>query len=53
MEFKSLTIESKSAEIKTYSTLSVRDGQSVAVPGEQLSDLSRYEIEFEFTDSFT
>lgn len=33
LEFKSFTIESKSAEIKKYSTLAVTGGQSVPVPG--------------------
>ena len=53
LEFKSFTIESKSAEIKKYSTLAVTGGQSVPVPGEQLADLPRSEREFEFSDSFT
>ncbi|MDE3740864.1 outer membrane beta-barrel protein [Maribacter polysaccharolyticus] len=52
-EFKSFTIKSKSAEIKKYTTFAVTDGQSSLVSGEQLEDLTTYEKEFIFSDSYT
>lgn len=52
-EFKSFTIKSKSAEIKKYTTVAVTDGQSALVSGEQLEDLTTYEKEFIFSDSYT
>jgi outer membrane protein W len=53
IEFKSLSIKSKSAEIKEYSTTAVSDAGSQPVPGQQLADLPRSEKEFRFTDNFT
>lgn len=53
LEFKSFTIKSKSAEIKSYVTRAITGDQSQLVPGQQLEDLPRAEKEFIFSDSFT
>lgn len=55
IEFKNLSIKSKSAEIKKYETLAINraSGVSFPVPGQQLADLPRNEKEFQFEDSYT
>ena len=53
LEFKNFSIKSKSAEITSYKTTAVTNGQSTLVPGEQLEDLTVSESHFEFTDSYT
>ena len=55
VEFKNLSIKSKSAEIQKYETLAINraTGASVLVPGQQLDDLPRNEKEFQFEDSYT
>lgn len=53
VEFKNLSIKSKSAEIVDYRTTAVTDGQAVLVPGQQLADLPVNEKKFIFTDEFT
>jgi len=52
IEFKNLSIKSKSAEIKKYETTAVTGGNSVLVPGQQLEDLPMNEKKFEFEDSY-
>ena len=54
VEFKNLSIKSKSAEIQKYETLAINrtTGASVLVPGQQLSDLPRNQKEFQFEDSY-
>lgn len=53
VEIKSLSIKSKSAEIKEYTTNAVNGGQVIPVPGQQLADLPVYEKKFIFEDSYT
>jgi len=55
VEFKNLSIKSKSAEIKKYETTAVNSaaGVSVLVPGMQLEDLPVNEKKFQFEDSYT
>jgi len=55
IEFKNLSIKSKSAEIKKYETTAVNGatGVSFPVPGQQLADLPVNEKKFEFEDSYT
>jgi len=52
LEFKNLSIKSKSAEIKKYETTAITGGNSVIVPGMQLADLPMNEKKFEFEDSY-
>lgn len=52
VEIKNLSIKSKKAEIKEYSTTAITGGQSQLIPGQQLTDLPVYEREFEFSDEF-
>ena len=53
LEFKNLSIKSKSAEITKYETTAVTDGNAVLVPGQQLADLPVNEKKFIFSDTFT
>lgn len=55
VEFKNLSIKSKSAEIKKYETIANNSatGVSFPVPGQQLADLPENEKKFEFEDSYT
>ncbi len=53
VEIKSLSIKSKSAEIKEYTTNAIVDGQAVPVPGQQLADLPVHEKKFIFEDEYT
>lgn len=55
VEFKNLSIKSKSAEIIKYETMAVNStaGVSVPVPGQQLADLPMNEKKFQFEDSYT
>jgi len=53
VEFKNLSIKSKSAEIKEYSTTAVAGGQSTLIEGQQLADLPMNETHFEFSDEYT
>jgi outer membrane protein W len=52
LEFKNFSVKSKSAEIVSYSTTAVNNGQSQLVPGQQLADLTVSEKKFVFTDNF-
>ena len=53
VEFKNLSIKSKSAEIKEYSTTATTPSGTVLVPGQQLADLPTNETHFEFEDEYT
>jgi len=53
VEMKSLSIKSKSAEIKEYETTAITPAGTSLVPGQQLADLPRNETHFEFEDSYT
>lgn len=53
VEFKNLSIKSKSAEIKEYVTSAISPAGTVLVPGQQLADLPRNETHFQFEDSYT
>lgn len=53
VEFKNLSIKSKSAEIIAYETTAFTPGGTVLVPGQQLADLPKNETHFEFQDSYT
>lgn len=53
LEFKNLSIKSKSAEITQYRTTAVTDGNAVLVPGQQLADLPVNEKKFIFSDTYT
>lgn len=53
IEMKSLSIKSKSAEIKEYETVAVTPAGTSLVPGQQLADLPRNETHFEFEDTYT
>lgn len=53
VEFKNLSIKSKSAEITKYETTAVTGGNSVLVPGQQLADLPVNEKKFIFSDTYT
>lgn len=53
VEMKSLSIKSKSAEIKEYETTAITPEGTSLVPGQQLADLPRNETHFEFEDSYT
>lgn len=53
VEFKNLSIKSKSAEIKEYETTAITPGGTIFVPGQQLADLPMNETHFEFSDEFT
>lgn len=53
LEFKNLSIKSKSAEITKYETAAVTDGNAVLVPGQQLADLPVNEKKFIFSDTYT
>lgn len=53
VEMKSLSIKSKSAEIKEYETTAVTPAGTSLVPGMQLADMPRNETHFEFEDSYT
>ncbi|MBL6448406.1 outer membrane beta-barrel protein [Fulvivirga sp. 29W222] len=52
-EFKSFTIKSDEAEIKSFTTSAISDGQSVLVPGQQLEDMPVSEKKFIFKDDYT
>lgn len=54
VEFKNLSIKSKSAEIKKYETTAINNatGASFLVPGQQLADLPVNEKKFQFEDSY-
>lgn len=52
LEIKSFSIKSKSAEIVSYETRAVNNGQATLVPGQQLADLPLSEKKFEFNDNF-
>ncbi|AOW19811.1 outer membrane beta-barrel protein [Urechidicola croceus] len=51
VEFKTFSIQSKSAEIVEYSTMAVTGEQSSPIPGQQLEDLPKSEKNFIFSDS--
>jgi outer membrane protein W len=53
VEFKNLSIKSKSAEIKEYETTATSSGGTALVPGQQLADLPKNETHFEFEDDYT
>lgn len=53
VEFKNLSIKSKSAEIKEYSTTAITPAGNMLVPGQQLADLPKSETHFEFSDDYT
>lgn len=53
VEFKNLSIKSKSAEIKEYETTAYTPSGNVLVPGQQLADLPTNETHFEFEDEYT
>ena len=53
VEFKNLSIKSKSAEIKEYETTGVVGGNTILIPGQQLADLPQNETHFEFEDEYT
>ncbi|MFY0483610.1 outer membrane beta-barrel protein [Flavobacterium sp. PLA-1-15] len=53
VEIKSLSIKSKSAQIKEYETTAITPAGTSLVPGQQLADLPRNETHFEFEDSYT
>lgn len=53
VEMKSLSIKSKSAEIKEYETTAITRAGTSLVPGMQLADMPRNETHFEFEDSYT
>ena len=53
VEMKSLSIKSKSAEIKEYETTAITPAGSALVPGMQLADMPKSETHFEFEDSYT
>ncbi len=53
VEFKNFSIKSKSAEIVSYETTAVTNGQANSVPGQQLADLPISEKKFEFSDNFS
>lgn len=53
VEFKNLSIKSKSAEIKEYTTTAFTPAGNVPVPGQQLADLPKNETHFQFEDSYT
>lgn len=53
VEMKSLSIKSKSAQIKEYETTAVTSAGTALVPGQQLADLPRNETHFEFEDEYT
>lgn len=53
VEMKSLSIKSKSAEIKEYETTAITPEGTSLVPGMQLADMPRNETHFEFEDSYT
>lgn len=53
VEFKNLSIKSKSAEITEYQTTAVTNGNAVLVPGQQLADLPVNEKKFVFSDTYT
>ena len=53
VEFKNLSIKSKTAEIKEYSTTAITPAGNVLVQGQQLADLPTNETHFEFSDEYT
>lgn len=53
VEFKNLSIKSKSAEIKEYETTAYTPAGSALVPGQQLADLPKNETHFQFEDEYT
>ncbi|MFC6096529.1 outer membrane beta-barrel protein [Flavobacterium qiangtangense] len=53
VEFKNLSIKSKSAEIKEYETTAYTPSGNVLVPGQQLADLPTNETHFQFEDEYT
>lgn len=53
VEMKSLSIKSKSAEIKEYETTAITPEGTALVPGMQLADMPKNETHFEFEDSYT
>lgn len=53
VEMKSLSIKSKSAQIKEYQTTAVTSSGTALVPGQQLADLPRNETHFQFEDTYT
>lgn len=53
VEFKNLSIKSKSAEIKEYETTAITPAGNVLVPGQQLADLPTNETHFQFEDEYT
>lgn len=53
VEMKSLSIKSKSAQIKEYQTTAVTTAGTSLVPGQQLADLPMNETHFEFEDTYT
>ncbi|RRJ91075.1 outer membrane beta-barrel protein [Flavobacterium macacae] len=53
IEFKNLSIKSKSAEIKEYETTAMTPAGTILVPGQQLADLPKNETHFQFEDEYT
>lgn len=53
VEFKNLSIKSKSAEIKEYETIAYTPAGNAPVPGQQLADLPTNETHFQFEDEYT
>ena len=53
IEIKSLSIKSKSAQIKEYETTAVTPAGNSLIPGQQLVDLPTSETHFQFKDEFT
>lgn len=53
LEFKNLSIKSKSAQIVSYETTATSASGTVLVPGQQLADLPKNETHFEFEDAYT
>lgn len=53
VEFKNLSIKSKSAEIKEFETMGTVGGNRIPLPGGQLADLPTNETHFQFEDEYT
>lgn len=53
VEFKNLSIKSKSAEIKEFTTEGTVGGNRILIPGQQLADMPRNEMHFQFEDEYT
>ena len=53
VEFKNLSIKSKSAEIKEFETIGNVGGNRIPLPGGQLADMPTNETHFEFEDAHT